>query len=330
MRAVIFDLFGTLVPNLDPGRLRLAILAMSNSIAAPPAGFERVWNETFAHRMDGRIPDGVDQFRPFADRLGLQVTRAQLEASSEVRRRFMLESLQAKPAAVECLEALKEMGLKLGMSTDCSSETPHLLQRTELGSHFESIAASALLRVRKPHPSMYTSVLDDLGVSGEECIYVGDGNSEELPGAKRHGMTTIWVDNGAEQHFQERFAPGGDHSVTCLSEIPPLIVWTLVVGSVLLAIYGWQPITQTDWASVPFGVYLGIVHLAIFTTAITFYLIQYASVTLPSAKVMAYTYLIPAFVLAQNIILGAPWPGMSVIAGVGVIAAAMVLLQRAA
>ena len=110
----------------------------------------------------------------------------------------------------------------------------------------------------------------------------------------------------------------------------PLTFWTLVVGSVLLAIYGWQPITQTDWASVPPGVYLGIVHLAIFTTAITFYLIQYASVTLPSAKVMAYTYLIPAFVLAQNIVLGAPWPGVSVIAGVGVIAAAMLLLQRAA
>lgn len=223
MRAVIFDLFGTLVPNLDPARLRLAILSMANSISAPPARFERVWNETFPHRMDGRIPDGVDQFRPFAEQLGLDVTPAQLQASCEVRRRFMFESLQAKPAAVDCLEALRSMGLKLGMSTDCSSETPQLLLQTELGGHFESIAASALLRVRKPHPSMYTSVLDDLGVSGEECIYVGDGNSEELPGAKRHGMTTVWVDNGAEQHFKERFAPGGDHTVTCLSEIPPLI-----------------------------------------------------------------------------------------------------------
>lgn len=121
-------------------------------------------------------------------------------------------------------------------------------------------------------------------------------------------------------------------SVRLLHDDQPLITltfWTLVVGAILLGIYGWQPIIRTDWASVPASVYLGIVHLAIFTTAISFYLIQYASVRLPSAKVMAYTYLIPAFVLAQNIALGAPWPGGSVLAGVGVIAAAMVLLQRA-
>ncbi len=162
------------------------------------------------------------------------------------------------------------------------------------------------------------------------------------------GAGALWVMFGGDIEKLARFAIGKGEliflfgatayaayspSVRKLNAGEPLArltFWTLAAGCVLLAVYGWRPITQTDWASVPWPVYLGIAHLAVFTTAISFYLIQYASLDLPSAKVMAYTYLIPAFVLAQTLILGAPWPGASVIAGVAVIAAAMVLLQRAA
>ncbi len=107
-----------------------------------------------------------------------------------------------------------------------------------------------------------------------------------------------------------------------------LTLWTLIAGLVLLAVYGWQIILDVNWPELPGYVYLGIVHLAVFTTAMSFYLIQYASLHLPSGKVMAYTYLIPAFIVLQNIVLGAPWPSVSVLAGVLVIASAMIILQR--
>ena len=108
-----------------------------------------------------------------------------------------------------------------------------------------------------------------------------------------------------------------------------LTFWTLVAGTFLLAVYGWREIAETGWSEVPVWVYLGILHLAIFTTAITFYLVQYASIYLPSAKVMAYVYLIPAFVVTQNAVMGQPWPSWPVMAGVGVIIVAMIMLQRA-
>jgi drug/metabolite transporter (DMT)-like permease len=107
-----------------------------------------------------------------------------------------------------------------------------------------------------------------------------------------------------------------------------LTMWTLIAGLILLAVYGWQIISNVNWSALPAYVYLGIAHLAIFTTAISFYLIQYASLYLPSGKVMAYTYLIPAFIVLQNIALGAPLPPWPVLAGVIVIASAMIILQR--
>jgi drug/metabolite transporter (DMT)-like permease len=106
--------------------------------------------------------------------------------------------------------------------------------------------------------------------------------------------------------------------------------WSLVAGTVMLTAYGWPRIAATDWPEIPLLVYLGAAHLTIFSTAISFYLLQYGSIRLPAAKVMAYTFLIPAFVLLQETALGEPWPSLSICAGVLVIASAMAVLQRGA
>jgi drug/metabolite transporter (DMT)-like permease len=106
--------------------------------------------------------------------------------------------------------------------------------------------------------------------------------------------------------------------------------WSLVAGTVLLTAYGWSLIVATDWTEIPLLVYLGAAHLTIFSTAISFYLLQYGSIRLPGAKVMAYTFLIPAFVLLQETALGDPWPSLSICAGVLVLALAMAVLQRGA
>ena len=107
-----------------------------------------------------------------------------------------------------------------------------------------------------------------------------------------------------------------------------LTLWTLFAGAVLLFIYGGPAIINTSWQLVPSYVYLGIIWLAVFTTAITFYLIQYAAVRLPSVKVMSYTLLIPAFILLQQLLGGGSWPDMSVLTALGVLSAAMLILQR--
>jgi len=111
--------------------------------------------------------------------------------------------------------------------------------------------------------------------------------------------------------------------------IMALTFWTIVASTTILAVYGFDVITQTRWDLVPGSVYAGIVYLGIATTAVSFFLIKFASMHLPAAKVMAYTYLIPALVVAQLAILGAAWPPLTVMAGIGVITIAMLVLQRA-
>lgn len=103
--------------------------------------------------------------------------------------------------------------------------------------------------------------------------------------------------------------------------------FALVSGAAITGIYGFPRILATDWAATPWPVYLGILHLAIATTAISFALIKYASLRLPAAKVMAYTYLLPAVVAAYEGVIGHGWPPPAVAVGIAVTAAAVAVIE---
>lgn len=221
--AVVFDLFGTLVPNFDLDRFWERIDRIANALGAPREGFRAEWRACFDQRMDGRLPDGEAMFVPLLRRLGIGIDTRTLAEANRLRRDFLASELVPKAGARECLEELRGRGYRLALATDCSSETPTHLDRTPLGAFFEVRAVSAHLGVTKPHPAIYEHVLAGLGVPGERCAYVGDGNSEELPGAKRHGMTTVWIDNGAAQTWKERFVPEADHTIHDLRELPELV-----------------------------------------------------------------------------------------------------------
>jgi len=111
----------------------------------------------------------------------------------------------------------------------------------------------------------------------------------------------------------------------------PAVVFTLgtlIAGFVLLSIYGWSDIMATDWLNLPAIVWITLVYIAVFASAATFVLLQFASLRLPSAKVMAYTYLTPSWVIIWEILLGNGAPGGMILIGVALTILALYLLLR--
>ncbi len=100
----------------------------------------------------------------------------------------------------------------------------------------------------------------------------------------------------------------------------------LVAGSVLLTLWGWRDIAATGWTALPAIVWIAMVYTAFFASAVTFVLLQYAALRLPSAKVMAYTYLAPSWVILWEMALGHTAPPLMVLAGVGATLAALAML----
>ena len=111
----------------------------------------------------------------------------------------------------------------------------------------------------------------------------------------------------------------------------PALVFTLGVllaGAVALTLIGWHDIRTTDWTALPGVVWTALLYTAVFTTAVTFVLMQVAALSLPAAKVMAYTYLVPGSVILWERALGSPLPPAAVWAGLALTAAALALLLR--
>ena len=102
----------------------------------------------------------------------------------------------------------------------------------------------------------------------------------------------------------------------------------LVAGSILLGIFAFGAIRATDWASLPPMVWVTIGYLTLFSTASSFFLLQYATLRLPSAKVMAYSYLTPAWVMLWELGFGSALPPVPVLLGIMATVLALLMLLR--
>ena len=113
-------------------------------------------------------------------------------------------------------------------------------------------------------------------------------------------------------------------------ENPVMVTFGLLVsGALILCLFGAGEIIQTDWKGLPSLVWITIFYVAVFATAVTSVCLQFASMHLPAANVMAYTYLTPTWVLLWEIFLGHDVPPFWIWGGVLLTAVSVIVLLRA-
>ncbi|MEM6309099.1 MAG: DMT family transporter [Pseudomonadota bacterium] len=114
---------------------------------------------------------------------------------------------------------------------------------------------------------------------------------------------------------------------------PGVAPFTAAFGTIIgalgvTAIYAAPDIVQTDIANLPTAVWLVALYLGLFTTAATFFLLQVAIPRLSPGKVMAYTYLVPSWVILHQIVLGRFEPVLVYVGVLFTLAALVVLLMQ--
>jgi len=103
---------------------------------------------------------------------------------------------------------------------------------------------------------------------------------------------------------------------------------TMVGGAITLMGWGWRDVVATDWAALPSIVWVTLAYTAVFASAVTTVLLQFAALRLPASKVMAYTYLTPSWVILWEIAFGNGVPGPLLLVGVGLTVVALLLLLK--
>lgn len=101
---------------------------------------------------------------------------------------------------------------------------------------------------------------------------------------------------------------------------------TLLGGCLLVTLWAAPALLVTNWVALPGIVWITLIYVAVVASAVTFVLVQYASLRLPSSKVMAYTYLTPSWVILWELALGRAPPPVAVLIGIGLTVAALWML----
>ena len=111
---------------------------------------------------------------------------------------------------------------------------------------------------------------------------------------------------------------------------PPFIfvLGMLTSGAILLIVIAWNDLISTDWLALPLIVWITLAYITVIASILTFAAVAYATLRLPSAKVMAYTYLTPSWVIIWEAALGHGLPKPAILAGVLATVAALAMLLR--
>ena len=187
MRAVVFDLFGTLIKS-PPGARH--VRAMAEKLGVAFEDLHPAYQQTRPRRDSGDL-DVSQALRVCCKEIGASPSEDQLAAACAELIDFLRGILLPRKGAIETLRTLRDRGLRIGLVSDATIEVATLWPSTAFAPYVDAPVFSCELRVRKPDLALYLTVCDRLGVKSSECLYVGNGDSDELAGAGAAGMRAL-------------------------------------------------------------------------------------------------------------------------------------------
>lgn len=189
-RAILFDLFNTLIPGGSRNERDKVSQRMAEALGVDPDALADLVRDTFDDRTRGRFGDLRATVIWLARTLGAAPPEADVDAAVQLRLE-MTRSLHQQTWAIPVLAEIRRAGLLRGLVSDCSAETPEIWPESPLAPYFDALSFSCVTGHRKPAPEAYLVAADELGVRPEDCVFVGDGGSYELTGAAALGMRTV-------------------------------------------------------------------------------------------------------------------------------------------
>jgi len=192
-RAVIFDLYGTLIDLFSWETAQKVLAEMAEALSLPVKLFQRLWTDTYPERVTGAFPDSESYLLDLYKRLRTVPCETGLRTAIDVKNEFTRSLMVPRPDAEQTLTRLKQAGLKLGLLTNCSWEVPTYWNQTPLGPLMDAAVFSFAVGCKKPDRRIYEITSERLGVQLNDCIFVGDGGNQELEGAEAVGMTAVMI-----------------------------------------------------------------------------------------------------------------------------------------
>ena len=217
VKAVIFDLFGTLVKGFSAESYEEMLRRMSEILDVSVNDFFQKWRAKFRVRVAGEYISLHDHLLEIGKELGKTFEFDLLNKALESRKLYLKKALEPRSESASVINLLQENKYLIGVLTDCSDPVPELWKAHCLAHQVDTVVFSCETGTKKPDKYLYDLVCTGLKLKNSECLYVGDGGSRELFGAFSAGLTPIRLDVNTFSYERDTFQAAKADSLTDIS-----------------------------------------------------------------------------------------------------------------
>lgn len=223
MKTVFFDLFFTLADLEYQPVNEFTLLGISRSDWEKSAENPAVYNL----RATGGVKTEKEMLESMVAELPFLVSQSRIEQLVEIRNDRMKKALTCvHPDILYTLERLKAAGIKLCLVSNADIIDKKYWDISPMKKYFDAAVFSCDVGMVKPDEKIYHFAMELLGVTAGESVFIGDGGSNELSGAKAVGMTTVLTEflSVKSRDTRDRIIKSADFITADFKEIYNIIV----------------------------------------------------------------------------------------------------------
>ena len=220
IKAVLFDFDHTLYDrNATYDKMFSPLKAELLAYFDPALSDEELLRRLKQADKDGHIGAWPSVYKKNVE-AGVFTTVPPYEVFLAAIRRHLPPSITLWDDTISTLVALREQGYRIGMLTNGQVKSQEdKLAHTPIVPLFDAIIIAEMISFAKPNAEAYHAICEKLGVAPEEAVYVGDHPLNDIEGAKKAGLTAIWIPYAPypDQYLKP------DHTIQKLGELSELI-----------------------------------------------------------------------------------------------------------
>lgn len=186
---VFFDLFFTLINMYEDEANKIHEATI---LGVPMETWYSVTDSQLYERSIGVVSEPLGVIRNIVEKIKPDVSDTLLKEVLDARvKRVKTTVINVDKRNLKVLYQLKAMGKKLCLVSNADVIDTIGWSESPLADIFDEVIFSCDVKLAKPSAEIYEYAMKQVGATAGQCIFVGDGGSDELRGAKEVGITTV-------------------------------------------------------------------------------------------------------------------------------------------
>ena len=208
-QAILFDLDGTLRHSRPT--YSQSFLAIANSLGVPESQQGRIQSQRWLHYYWAQSDEMLSDRQKFDDQqesfwtnharkklLAYGCPPAQADELAPLIYQRMADEYEPQawvpPDVPETLRSLSAAGYRLAVVSNRSQPCQDELDRLGLSEYLDFSLTSGEVHAWKPDPRIFALALQQLELSPEDVLYIGDNYYADVVGARRAGLQPVLID----------------------------------------------------------------------------------------------------------------------------------------